>query len=109
MMIKKITNLHVPYSLRSHRLCVPKVPVRLQDGLALRSRVNRCDQTTEKKKKNACTHTQNYDFIGRMRKTKVLHVRHVLKYIIHVQTKKGQTKEKKKKRQTRKTSILLAG
>ena len=69
-----MTNLHIPYSLRSHRLCVPKVPERLQDGLVPRSRVNRCGQTTEKK--NTHAHTQNNDFIGWKRKISVPHVQH---------------------------------
>lgn len=49
-----MTTFTIPYSLRSHRLCVPKVPLRLQDGLVPRSRVNRCGQTTEK---NTHAHT----------------------------------------------------
>ena len=90
-----MTTFTVPYSLRSHRLCVPKVPLRLQDGLVPRSRVNRCGQTTEKK--HARTYTQNNDFIGRRRKINVLRVRHAVNYVTHVQTKNDQTTEKRKK------------
>lgn len=93
---KKMTTFTIPYSLRSHRLCVPKVPLRLQDGLVPRSHVNRCGQTTEKK--HARTYTQNNDFIGRRRKINVLRVRHALKYVTHVQTKNDQTTEKRKKK-----------
>ena len=91
-----MTTFTIPYSLRSHRLCVPKVLLRLQDGLVARSRVNRCGQTTEKK--HARTYTQNNDFIGRRRKINVLRVRHALKYVTHVQTKNDQTTEKRKKK-----------